>query len=355
VGALPRLDQDDGDSRLIVEALHARFVRPEEKVFVSHDIKPIAIATRNQLRAVHASDNWLRAPEPSAADKEAQRLRQRVAEFTANEPAFEVSIRFIPDPAQPIYRVQSLTEAERVDMIDRILAKNPRPKQDNSPLGIVLYDSSLDKRYDVYADETVPSFVASLSTNLEVLYGQSLISVTVANTGSIQAERLVAEIEVTGGWVNDKFVVAPTGAPRAPVPKSDLAMPYFNSGPAHALLSRRSVGEHEVELVTRPKRSSMLVANCADFRHGSEWSFDGIVWMNPRDLDNLTVSVRVTAANMRGECRETATIAKEVITVHASTLLDLSTGKIVKPFHWQDALFAAMAERKTNSFEWPAD
>src|SRR2546423_6168956 len=105
---------------------------------------------------------------------------------------------------------------------------------------------------------------------------------------------------------------------------------------------------------TLPKRSSSVVANCADFRHGSEWRLDGIVWMNPRDLDNLTVSVRVTAANMRGECLKTATIAKEVIDAHVSSLLDLSTGRIIKPFHWQAALFAAMDERKTNSFEWPA-
>jgi hypothetical protein len=104
-------------------------------------------------------------------------------------------------------------------------------------------------------------------------------------------------------------------------------------------------------LVVPPKRSARVVANCADFRHGSQWTFDGIVWLDPRDGDLLTVSVRVTAANMRGESFQTATIEKEIIDVHASKLVDLTNGRLIEPIPLADTLYAALEAGDYDTFE----
>src|SRR5438477_194803 len=78
------LSSDDADSRVIAEVLHARGVPLGQRVVVSHDIKPISMATRHGLKTLHVSDNWIRPPEPSRSDKEVQRLKAQLAELQKN-------------------------------------------------------------------------------------------------------------------------------------------------------------------------------------------------------------------------------------------------------------------------------
>lgn len=54
------LDPDDGDNRIVAEALHVRDVDSQQRVLISHDIKPLAYARGRGLAAHQASDDWLR-------------------------------------------------------------------------------------------------------------------------------------------------------------------------------------------------------------------------------------------------------------------------------------------------------
>lgn len=86
------LDPDDGDSRIVAEALNVRNVTSQNRILISHDIKPLAYARGRDLPVHQASDNWLRGPEPSPKDKEIQRLKQQVAQYKKDEPTFKISI-----------------------------------------------------------------------------------------------------------------------------------------------------------------------------------------------------------------------------------------------------------------------
>jgi hypothetical protein len=85
------------------------------------------------------------------------------------------------------------------------------------------------------------------------------------------------------------------------------------------------VGRHDYEFREAPNCGSSLQVTCADFRHGQEWEFDGIVGFNPRDAAKTTVTVKVTASNYRRTADLVRSIDTAVKTVHISEVLDLNT------------------------------
>lgn len=324
---LDGLDPQDGDSCIVAEALHARDMNAQGKVVVSHDIKSIRLAADHDMNTLHVSDDWLRAPEPSPHDKEVQKLKNKVAEYEAKEPAFEISIEILDGEPVSVVRIEELTDAERNGIEQKILADNPKQDQVRSKLGMLSalgnYDSSYDGRFATYL-RRIPEFMANYEQRVERLFNQARFRISVANVGKMQAENLLIEVNVSSGWLHSRYVYVSPGGPTAPTPRtiSPLMVPGLHNIPT---IPRRA-GRHEFAFKDEPRWRSFFSVTCEDFRNTEDWAYEGIVGIDPRAPDTKII-VTVTASNFRGRAQEVKLIKRNQETVHIAKLVDQDSFK----------------------------
>ena len=326
------LDPDDGDSRIVAEALNVRYLESRNHLLVSHDIKPLAYARGRGLPVHKASDAWLRDPEPGPKDKEIQRLRQQVAEFRKDEPTFSSSIEVADVNPLTVHKVAVLDAPQRDALVASIKAQNPRkPNGRNDPYGMGSLlqsdrDSSYDGKYSTYISKTVPAFAAAFHEKIELLFNQRLLTIRVANAGQIRADHLVVSVTVSGGWINRKVVFVAPGGPAAPAPRPDyLSSMNLHRNLMHGVIPAR-VGRHEFETTVRARRSQEMEATCEDFRSGQEYVFEGVVAPSS-ETTPLLIAVTLTASNLRGEHTEVFKLEKRIVPTEAGELVDLDTLK----------------------------
>jgi hypothetical protein len=319
------LDPEDGDSRIVAEALHAMDMGPDGKLIVSHDIKPIAFASGYEIETLHVSDSWLRPSEPGPSDRENQKLKQQLAEFKANQPEFEITVELPNGEPVPLFRIEDLTPTEGADILRKIHLLNPPARQDRDRYGIMSsigsHDHTYDDRFKAYR-QRLAGMMGSYSQRLEKLFNQAELTVRVTNSGKMQAENLLVEVRVENGWLHERFAVVSPQGPSAPQVRSGLH--YLHTPVIRDFIPPR-VGRHEYEFKVRPDCGASFEVTCADFRHGQEWSFDGVVGFDPRGSGTTTVTVFVTASNYRGTADLVRPIEANVETVHVSKVLDLAT------------------------------
>src|SRR5207253_355803 len=156
-----------------------------KRLLISHDIKPLAYARGRGLEVHRASDDWLRAPEPSPKDKEIQRLKQQVAELRKDEPDFEISIEVSDIDPPTIYKIAALDPAQTEELIATIKRQNPKKANGRSEgyafnAGYLTdRDSTYDGRYKSYISTKVPAFASRFSEKLELLFNQRLLTIQV--------------------------------------------------------------------------------------------------------------------------------------------------------------------------------
>jgi len=90
------------------------------------------------------------------------------------------------------------------------------------------------------------------------------------------------------------------------------------------------VGRHEFSFKDAPHWRSWFSVVCEDFRHGKDWNYDAIIGIDPRAAET-TISVSVTASNLRGKIQKDEQIDRKLETVHVSRLIDLDSLKITVP------------------------
>lgn len=350
------LDPDDGDSRIVAEALNVRNVVSQNRILISHDIKPLAYARGRDLPVHQASDDWLRGPEPSPKDKEIQRLKQQVAEYKKDEPTFEISIE-VSDISPPIiYRVAAL-DAEQADAITSLIKKQ-NPKKSNGSK--VLYgissgfgsdrDSSYDEKYSAFITRKVPSFVEKFSEKLELLFNQRLLTVRVTNAGGIRADHLVLSIKTSDGWINSRVVAVSARGPAAPVPRPD----YLSSLNIHRHLENMippRVGRHEFETTLRARRSRELKESCEDFHSGQDYYFEGVVTPTSRN-ESLEITVKLTAKNLRGEHIKTFKLDKQIVAIEPGELVNLQTLELKQGYPTKEKLARLLRADEYDEIDW---
>lgn len=334
------LDPDDGDSRIVAEALHAKGVEPDQKVLISHDNKPVTLASMLGLEVLRVSDAWLRPDEPGPKDKEITRLKQRLRELEANAPVFELEILRAEADWGSLITVAPLTSDERYILNERVVDANPEPANGTYMGAGMAFgaDRGFDRRWTAYSETVLPNFVDSYAAKMEMAFNQRLVTVVVRNVGSIQAEGIVIEISASEGWVHDKVVgVAPSG-PDGPTPRDDLIFrPRIFSD-----IRPLRVGRHEFEFTAEPRRERTVTATCEDLRHGAEWRFDGVVLLDPHKSEPFELRVRVTAGNLRGDITQVFTVPKVVTAKTVSSLVDIEELK----YHELPPLLASLLEAK---------
>lgn len=319
--AFDDLDPEEGDSRVVAELLHTRGLPNDRKLLLSHDNNPIAMASRHGIKTRRMPDHWLLEPEPSPSEKELVKLKARVSELEAKEPAISVDLAFnLVEPVQ-LYRILSLSEADRERLQRRILEKNRRIARP-SGLGMTSFypDNGYEEKYRKYTTESVPQHVQQFHHRLEIAYSQIPFVLTVQNDGHVQAENLVVTLTAPGGGLHNKFRFFPPGGPSAPQRK-DGVLPYLR----HDFLPREKepVGRHEIEFAVGPDGGDTIEVQCADFRHGRVWIFDGIVRIDPRKQSPFRVEVEITASNQRGSIRKSFDVSFDTKSVEVVELFSI--------------------------------
>jgi hypothetical protein len=354
----PSLDPSAADARIVAEVIHTSPPLGSRKVFVSQDLLPLNLARRHGLEIRHVDVNWLRPREQSEAERKAAALTREVATLKSKEPTIEFEWNTVDTPVQ-VFRVKDCSPAEREKLVQDILAANPEPSQPRNAFsgvqslhGLDDYDASLSDRYEKYAEQLVPAFAAVFESKIELMYNQVELALTFKNTGKVQAESLLLEISAEGGWLNHRPVYVPAGGPSSPRirTRTDRLMDGFHHPRFPTPEPQR--GRHEVVVEVEPERSTFVQITCDDFRHGAEFEYRFVAWLDPRSTKPLVIEAAATAANLHGEVRSELALPKEVLELHANDLVDYESFKYRKPSLAQRVLTKSIAEENYSAVEF---
>lgn len=349
---LDDLDPDEGDARVIAQVLNERNTQFESRMFLSHDINPIGMASRHGIKTKKMPDSWLRSPEPSPQQKEVTRLKGRVRELEAKEPEIAVKVNFGTSDEFEHVVVSEIETDKKTLLREAIISDHPRKSQNQSGMLAMslMKDSEYDGKFDVWRKRTIPRFVESLSNDINNMYGQTPIQIAVSNDGSIQAEDLVLNVKIDGGTISNVWSVVPNYPfPPQPQPYSPLhAMGNHNilSG-----LKTRMVGRHEMDFDIDADGGTEFEVHCQDFRHGRVWEFEGVLMVDWTLSSDLEISVTTTASNMRGQRKFDFSLKHVPRPKALKEVYDLEKREFVLDRPMEKILEAAAREQDFSSFK----
>lgn len=343
------LDPGDNDARIVAEILHAKkhdsASSGGELRVVSQDLNLLISASRHQIATFRIPEEWLRPPEQHPKDSENVRLKQELQQLRRTEPEFAIDI----EVAQPVsvLAVDALSPDQARAYTAALLQAHPKPQRAAHGFVEVNLDPGFDKKYEQYATQEVPRYVECVHQRLELFYGQTPITVTVKNVGNVRADNAIVEVEIVGGWINARPIAVSPRGPAAPRRASPFDSILDRSIPSVV----RKVDRHEFQ-VDLEKRSNYFTAQCEDFRHGQEWSFTGILWLDPHFDRDAVVKVKVTAANLHGHSSKVQPIRRVVEHVQATSLIDLQKLKAVRAPRIQPLIDEAIAAKAYSRIDW---
>lgn len=309
------LDKGEGDDVIVAQILHLSDLPPSLAVLISHDGNPLAKASRHGIKVAPLSDKWLLSPEPSPAEKENTRLRAVVEEFQKTEPGLEVEVSIEAVSTVKAYKVEPLSKDEQKALHQRLVQENPRNDVSPSHLHWARAGSTYD--YNKYCDRTLFRHATNFHDRVETMFNQHEFCVQIKNAGSIPAENLIVEITSSGASIRRHFTIYKLQGPSAPKARSpfDLQMPHFPGFPT-------PIGRHEMVFAKDADGGQRVEVHCQDFRQGRTWRFAGIVAIDST-TDKLDITTRVTAANLRGEIKESASVDVQLEAVRVEELVDI--------------------------------
>ncbi|TAJ77226.1 MAG: hypothetical protein EPO42_10380 [Gallionellaceae bacterium] len=326
----PNLDSDEPDSRVVAQALTARGPSQESRVIVSHDIRPLNLARQHGLNIFHIGENWLRPKEKSEAEKRADSLKREIDAIKSRQPKLALSFRASKDTVS-VHRIHDLSSQERKEIQDTIIRLHPMPEQKRDFTGnydlLNQYDHTLSDRYKRWKEKVIPQFMREYERKLELNFGHIEIVFRIENVGQVPAESLLIHLSTKGGWLNDRYVIASPVGPSAPSVRNPLFSPPLLH---HRYQPDVQLGKHEFVVRDVPRRSTEIQISCADFRHGYDYEYRMIGWVDPH-ADEFHVKASVTAANLYGEIKEVSIVGKTVLDSSVFDLVDPETLKFRQP------------------------
>jgi hypothetical protein len=318
----PNLDPDEPDSRVIAQALTARGPSPEDRVVISQDIRPLNLARQHGLGIFHIGENWLRPKEKPEAEKRADSLKREIDAIKSRQPKLALSFRTSKEIVS-VHRIHNLSSQERKEIQDTIFQLHPMPVQEQDFTGFLnQYDYTLSDRYKRWEEKVIPQFMREYERKLELNFGHVEIVFRVENVGQVPAESLLIRLSTKGGWLNDRYVMAAPSGPEAPEIRNPIFSPSILDHPRFQSVAQP--GKHEFVVREVPKRSTEVHISCPDFRHGYDYEYRIIGWVDPH-ADEFQVEAVVTAANLYGEITETITVGKTVLENSVFDLVDPET------------------------------
>jgi hypothetical protein len=285
------------------------------------------VARRHNLRIHQVGENWLRPKEISESDKRAASLQRQIDAMKSREPLLLPQLS-ASQAEVDVYRVQQLSTEERRIIQETIVRLNPMPEQQRSLYSISRlgdFDHSLEERYAEWEHKKLPAFVREYERKLELNFGQLRIFFRIENSGQVPAESLLIRLTATGGWFNERYVLASPSGPVAPTPRHDTFLNLHSSRSIHdSIRSVAPAGKHEFVVLDAPKRSTEVQIACADFRHGLSYEYSVVSRADPQ-ADELRIDAVVTAANLYGEVKTSIVVRKKIEDKAVADLIDLKT------------------------------
>lgn len=109
---------------------------------------------------------------------------------------------------------------------------------------------------------------------------------------------------------------------------------------------------HDVFFETSSEGEDVAEIHCAGFRHGWTWEWDGIGHLDGTS-DAFTVTVTLTASNMRGKRIQTFTLPTISTTARAMTLIDPVERSYKASFPLQEPFERAVREHDKDWLKFP--
>lgn len=349
----PELDRDEPDACVVAQALSAQGPSPESCVVVSQDIRPLHLARRHGLKIHQVSETWLRPKEVSEAEKKAANLQRQLDAMKDREPQLSLHLG-TSQPSVDVHRIKALSPEERRAIQETILRLSPMPKQQHSELTSIMgnYDHTLDERYANWERKKVPHFVRDYERKIELNYGQLKIRFRIENTGQVPAESLLIRLTATGGWFNERYVLASPSGPSAPRPERRSLMEIHMQRTLHdSIRSMAQPGKHEFVVLDDPKRSLEVQIACMDFRHGLAYEYAVIGRADPH-ADEFRIDAGVTAANLYGEAKTSIVVQRNLKDSSVADLVDMSTMRFKQTPDVDGHLEKAISASDSSAFEF---
>lgn len=328
------LDRDDGDDRIVAQALHARVDDPSRLTILSHDMRPRDAAHTHGLSAKKLPESWLREPEPSPERRRLTELESKVRLLSADQPEISVRVEAV-SPLPWIYRDVAQADTETSGRIfGTCLASAPRvPGRSRWDIGLD-FDSSFPDRLEAW-QEQIREDIPLMHKGLSRTFAQHALRVVIENTGTISAEGLSLEIRAGNAVLHaTPYLVLITGA-AAPEPRPFHArlMPFGTRGliprnrePFVFYWDERGPGDH-------------VILSCSSFRQGKSHVCELTIELLQTTAPKAHVEAIVTAANMKGDALARALFDVTREETDFDEVLSVSSGlKISPPFMLPDSL-----------------
>lgn len=296
---LEDLERDNGDDRIVAQAMHALVDDPARVEVMSFDSRPRAAARRHGLKAIKPDESWLLDPEPSPSDRRVAELEQRVRVLQASEPQLRAGIRLLHESPLVRYRLAPLP-AETIDLLTRmILARHPRQRTGGFMAHGLHLNSHYDEDYDDYAAALKAIDVPNIHLGVARQFSQYGFEVTIENFGVLAAEHVTVELRSGNAVLHDGPYLVDVFGPPPPSTQSDFLTNISRLSHNLARTDRTSFGTEESE-----DPDVQIEYRCQDFRHGRVHTLTAVIELIERTGDAAHIEVRVTAGNMRGDVVE---------------------------------------------------
>jgi hypothetical protein len=324
-GVLDDLDRDEGDDRIVAQALNATVDDPSKLVLLSHDMRPRDAAKTHGLSATKLPESWLREPEPSPDQRRINELEAKVRLLSTDQPQLSVLLEVVtPEPWQ--YRqVAEATSEQTTAMLEARLASAPRQRRGGPfDLDIGLYDYSHGRRIEAW-EAVIRENIPLIHQGLTKLFAQHRILVTVNNEGSVSAEGLSLEIRSGNTVLHSIPYWVLLAGPSAPQPRF-LHHPPIGFDPRDLVHPRREPfsfywdecgpGDH-------------LILSCASFRQGKSHGVEVSVELAAGSLPKAHIEAVVTASNMKGDARSRLLVEVQPMATRFDAVYD-AEGQILR-------------------------
>lgn len=304
--ALDDLDRDDGDDRIVAQALNALVDDRARLEILSHDMRPRDAAVTHGMRATKLSEEWLREPEPTPDERDRTRLENELRILRSEQPQIEITITTVESPPWQRSLVEPAS-ADQLEVIERGLHRRAPvpPSRDPLGMGFTFHDSdadySLAERLAKWRKRLKESDLPKMHLGLEKLHAQHRVRIEVSNVGHIAAQGLSLEIKSGNATIHSiPYEVLVFGKP-PPQPRNRF------------LGSLRNMPVHDFRSVHRPEPftfyeeeegpGALVSWSCASFRQGKSFTVEVSVEIEARTGARAQIEAVATAANMKGEVR----------------------------------------------------
>ena len=312
--ALDDLEDDNGDDRMIAQALSARIDRPLVIEVLSFDARPRAAARRHGLAAIRPNESWLLQTEPSPAAKRVAELEQRIAVLSATQPQPRVTMRIVGDQPLDYFDVAPLDEDASKKLLHTV--RRCYPKAHFEPFLSMHRTPSYDLDYAEWAEALAERDIPNIHAGLAQFYSQHEIVIELSNEGQVPAEHLCLDFHANDCRLHPGPIEVLVFGPIPPSPDANLLSSAF------AMEDLRQHRNRDEFYRDSHLDSSTLKFLCGDFRHGRFERFSIYLGLG-RAVTMIQLEARLTAANMRGDVSERLLITSKAVPVAVQELVNL--------------------------------